>query len=345
MSTPSSNIRDNHERGAVAAYLRESIKPNDKLSFVSAYFTVPAYLALRETLDEIHSMRFLFGEPSFLGNLDAAHVQSKAFTLRDEGMSLEVQTKLRAGAMACAAWIERNNVEIRSVIRPDFLHGKLYFIERGEVQKAISGSSNFTVNGLGLKGGKGNYELNLVVDSDNDRRDLLQWFDALWNDVRTTENPQGLIEDVRERVLGYLRELYTDRSPDFVYKKTLLTLFGEQASESGEQEIQIQQTLENTAIWQALSIVFERTAAAFWPIRWVWAKPIRRWRSSNTLNSKPRRKRAFWCCVPKNWKPTGASISRRPTRNIIRLKAMRSASRCWRTPISRARVGKITAWI
>ena len=45
------------------------------------------------------------------------------------------------------------NVEIRSVVRPDFLHGKLYFIERnsGEVQRAISGSSNFTVNGLGLK--------------------------------------------------------------------------------------------------------------------------------------------------------------------------------------------------
>ena len=39
------------------------------------------------------------------------------------------------------------------------------------VKKAIVGSSNFTVNGLGL-GGSPNIELNMVVDSDRDRMDL-----------------------------------------------------------------------------------------------------------------------------------------------------------------------------
>lgn len=245
-------IRDNHKYGTVASYLQEFIKPGDKLSFVSAYFTVPAYLALREHLDSIGSMRFLFGEPRFLSNLDPDHVQSKAFALRDEGMVLENQAKLRAGARQCAEWIEKNNVEIRSVIKPDFLHGKLYFIERPEVRKAITGSSNFTVNGLGLKGGKGNYELNMVVDADSTRAALLEWFNSLWDDVRSDENPAGLVADAREEVLQYLRELTTDRDPDFVYKKTLLTLFGAQEHERDEQDAETEQTLENTAIWNSL---------------------------------------------------------------------------------------------
>lgn len=98
MPAPTSNIRDNHKRGSIADYLKSNIKAGDKLSFVSAYFTVPAYLELRPPLDSIGSMRFLFGKPAFLDNLDPEHVQSKSFTLRDEGLALDAQTGLRAGA-------------------------------------------------------------------------------------------------------------------------------------------------------------------------------------------------------------------------------------------------------
>ncbi len=245
----SSNIRDNHTRGAVADFLRAEIKENAKLSVVSAYFTVHAYQRLHESLDKIGSMRFLFGEPAFLDNLDSDHVQSKSFTLSDQGLTLDQALNGRANARACADWIRRNNVEIRSVKRPDFLHGKLYFVERGEVQRAISGSSNFTVNGLGLKqkngvGVQGNFELNLVVDGDNDKRDLLKWFDELWD--------HELVGPAREQVLAYLEEAYADRDPDFVYRKTLLHLFGEAAQREAAQDELTVETLENTAIWRAL---------------------------------------------------------------------------------------------
>lgn len=98
---------------------------------MSAYFTVHTYCALREKLDTIGSMRFLFGESAFLDNLDPQHVQSERFTLRDESLALDDQTRGPYRARACAQWIECNNVEIRSVVRPDFLHSKLYFIENG----------------------------------------------------------------------------------------------------------------------------------------------------------------------------------------------------------------------
>ena len=65
-----SGIWDNHKRGAIGDYLKDRIKPEAELSFVSAYFTIYAYGALKATLDRIDHLDFLFGEPSFVNRLD-----------------------------------------------------------------------------------------------------------------------------------------------------------------------------------------------------------------------------------------------------------------------------------
>lgn len=68
-------------------------------------------------------------------------------------------------------------------------------------------------------GGSNNIELNVIVDSDRDRKDLKQWFDDLWNDNT------GLVEDVKAEVLKYLAQLYIDNEPEFIYFKTLYHIF------------------------------------------------------------------------------------------------------------------------
>ena len=74
------------------------------------------------------------------------------------------------------------------------------------------------MNGLGF-GNSPNIELNIEVDSDRDRADLLNWFEELWNDET------GLVEDVKNEVLKYLSKLYADNSPLFIYYKTLYHIF------------------------------------------------------------------------------------------------------------------------
>ena len=54
------------------------------------------------------------------------------------------------------------------------------------------GSSNFTVQGLGLSQSNSNIELNLEVEDSQDRRDLKAWFDDVWNDNER-------VEDVKEK--------------------------------------------------------------------------------------------------------------------------------------------------
>jgi hypothetical protein len=73
-----SSLRDNRKaRGSVGEFLRSAIKPKTKLSFVSAYFTVNAYETLRTELEAADSLRFLFGEPSFIAVIDCENTRRK----------------------------------------------------------------------------------------------------------------------------------------------------------------------------------------------------------------------------------------------------------------------------
>ena len=201
-----SGIRDNHRRGLVADFLKAKIRDGSQLSVVSAYFTIYAYEALREHLDQIAHLDFLFGEPHFIAALDPEKTEKKAFILDGNGLQLANSLQQKRVARECAAWIQAK-VDIRSVRQAQFLHGKMYHIANAGVEEAILGSSNFTVRGLGLGAGNNNIELNLEVDSGRDRRDLKTWFDELWNDT-------ALVADVKDEVLRYLDQLYQNHPPE-----------------------------------------------------------------------------------------------------------------------------------
>ncbi len=73
-----------------------------------------------------------------------------------------------------------DKVDIKSMVKPNFLHGKLYLMENPNgVKEAVMGSSNFTVNGLGM-GGSPNIELNIVIQDRRDLDDLKSWFNGFW---------------------------------------------------------------------------------------------------------------------------------------------------------------------
>jgi superfamily II DNA or RNA helicase len=213
-------IRDNHNHGTVGDFLKQVILKNSDVAIVSAYFTIYAYHHLKDNLDGINKLRFLFGEPTFIKAMDPDKVNARDFKIEDDKISIPLESRLRQKKIAqeCAEWI-KSKAEIRSMVKPNFLHGKLYHVrQESGIEKAIAGSSNFTVNGLGLGGNK-NIELNLVVDSDRDRQELREWFDAIWNDLT------GLVEDVKDRVIEYLQQLYIENDPEFIYFKTLFHIF------------------------------------------------------------------------------------------------------------------------
>ncbi len=231
-------------------FLKAHLEEGTELSVVSAYFTISAYEALRDELERVKRMRFLYGAPDHLQAVTRDNRPARAFGLTEVGLAPTRQLSQRAVARRCADWIRRK-AEIRSV-RDDLLHGKLYHLIRNKAN-AMIGSSNLTLPGLGLAERR-NVELNLVVDSDRDRDDLLAWFEEWWSDEQRTE-------DVKDRVLRQLELLHRNHSPEFIYHLTLFHLFGDELADlAGTDEDVDRRGLARTAIWNSL-FEFQREAA------------------------------------------------------------------------------------
>lgn len=243
-------ILDNRSRGMAGDFLRAHLQEGTELSVVSAYFTISAYEALREELERVERMRFLYGAPQHLRALSRDKRPAKAFGLTEAGLAPTRQLTQRAEAKRCADWIRRK-AEIRSV-KDDLLHGKMYHVQ-GARADALIGSSNFTLPGLGLHERK-NVELNLVVDGDRDRNDLLAWFQEWWSNTKRTE-------DVKDRVLRELELLHRNHSPAFIYHLTLFHLFRDDLADiAGTDEDVDRRGLGRTEIWRSL-FDFQREAA------------------------------------------------------------------------------------
>lgn len=239
-----SAIRDNRSRGNIGDFLCEKIKEHSKLSFVSAYFTIYAYDKLKDELDNIALLDFLFGEPKFISSLDPEKNKPKSFGIEDNNLELNERLEQKIIAKECAEWI-REKVNIKSIRNFDFLHGKMYHIDNNGVDDAIIGSSNFTVRGLGLNE-QSNIELNLEVNDKRDREDLKNWFYEIWNN-------EELVEDVKQKVLDYLEQLYVDTTPEFLYFKTLFHIFEEYLEEEDRKEkIDEKIRVIDSLIWNTL---------------------------------------------------------------------------------------------
>ena len=140
-----SAIRDNHTHGNVGDFLKEAISSNSDVSIVSAYFTIYAYHHLKNNLDGINNLKFLFGEPTFIKSLDPDKINTRDFKIEDDKIAIPIEKRLcqKTIARECAEWIKKKT-EIRSMVKPNFLHGKFYHVrQESGIEKAVAGSSNF----------------------------------------------------------------------------------------------------------------------------------------------------------------------------------------------------------
>ncbi len=209
-------IVDNRD-ATVAGHLKRHMRNAGAFSLASAYFTIYGYELLAEELDAVGNVRFLFGDPNSVEDLDPSANEPKSFELTERGLEPNHTLQQKALAKRCADWVSKDTVAVRSISRANFLHGKMYLTDSPDGATAVVGSSNFTKRGLGGSD-RPNLEINLATDDRHTLAELLEWFNRLWKDRRLTE-------DAKQRVLDALERIGGDYAPEAVYYKTLYELF------------------------------------------------------------------------------------------------------------------------
>ena len=95
---------DNRSR-TVADYLRHSLPDAAVFRLVPAYFTIYGYEALQHELSGIKDVRFLFGDPASVSELDPGEKAPKSFDLSKKGLSPNHALQQKHLARQCAKWI------------------------------------------------------------------------------------------------------------------------------------------------------------------------------------------------------------------------------------------------
>ncbi|HDR05698.1 MAG TPA: helicase, partial [Candidatus Marinimicrobia bacterium] len=231
-----------------------------KLDMVTGYFTAGALAWLaRNTAEKIKQYRMILGEITHTDNQN-----SQALDLLNETITIESAFKLNTLAAEAVEFLKLDKVQLKT-LEPNFCHAKVYLYKYKDkdVQKHyfITGSSNLTEAGLGMRQ-TSNVELNIPGFGSNPHyKELIEWFEDLW------KKPEAHIEKTimgadgkpikvpfKQYLIDELSKLFIQYTPEQIYYKILYELFGKDLlmAENDPNFNRQMGRLENSVIYNSL---------------------------------------------------------------------------------------------
>lgn len=237
-----------NKRNKVVDELRISLNSHSKLSVISAYFTIYAYQALKRELSHIDSCRFIFTEPTYAKSTEK---QAREYFIQRNPLSgnefeIKLRNEMRQSAIAreCAAWV-RSKGQFKSLRRANPAHPRMIHISGEEESIAISGTVDFTTDGLGIVPSN-RIDQNTCMYGTQYTAAFLHMFDELWNDTTA-------VEDITESIIEDMQVLYRENAPELIYYLMLYHIFYDYLDELSEERIIKSGTgFKNTKVWQML---------------------------------------------------------------------------------------------
>ena len=232
--------------------LEKTVSKGDKISIAAACFSIYAYETLKEQLDGVEELRFIFTSPTFLQ--EKAPREKREFYIpqlnRERSLyGTEFEVKLRnelnqkAIARECAEWIKKN-VRFRSNVTGGSMGGFLSVAKPDETI-AYSPINAFTTSDLGYE--RGNNIMNLVNRIDTPLADeYVKMFNQVWND-------KSVLQDVTDQVIEGITAAYNENSPEFVYFVAMYNIFHEFLADLNEDVLPNEATgFKESNIWGKL---------------------------------------------------------------------------------------------
>ena len=198
-------------------------------NFRATFLSIKPHFA-NLTNEKIAQYRIILGD---ITQRDVTEISS--LDLLNADLSLEKALSLKKLANDAVDFLKLNKVSLKT-LEPNFCHAKLYLFksEKNDRQKNfyISGSSNLTEAGIGIKQSD-NFELNIADFGGNEQyREILNWFNALWEHpkahnfkILVDENGKEIKIDFKTYLINEISKLFQEFLPNDIYFKILFERF------------------------------------------------------------------------------------------------------------------------
>lgn len=232
--------------------LKITLRQSSKVSIAAASFSIYAYEALKEELEAIDELRFIFTSPTF--SKEKASKEKREFFIpklnRERNLfgsefeiKLRNQLSQRAIARECADWIRRKAC-FKTNVSEGVLDG-IMTVANDEGKYTYMPFGEFTTTELGCE--RGNNMCPTKMRMPSPYADMyLANFNELWNNSES-------FKDVTETIIDNISTVYKENAPDFIYFVTLYNIFNEFLEDISEDVLPNEATgFKNSVIWNKL---------------------------------------------------------------------------------------------
>ena len=245
--------------------LKQSIRAGSKVQIAASCFSMYAYEALRQALQKVDGLEFIFTAPTFLPDEHADHVRKehREFFIpkldRERslyGTEFEIhlrnQMTQKAIARECADWIRR-----KAAFRSNNTKAPMQqfaCVSAKDDRTCYLPIHGFSAVDLGYQ--KGNAVSNVVtrMDTAENAQTFVALFNQIWADT-------SKLQDVTEELCRHIETVYQENPPERVYFHLLYNIFKEFLDDINEDVLPNDRTgYLDTLIWKKL-FNFQRDAA------------------------------------------------------------------------------------
>lgn len=229
--------------------LQAGINKGSKLSIAAACFSIYAYQELKNQLECIDELRFIFTSPTFITEKISKAQREFYIPRLSRERSLygtEFEVKLRneltqkAIAKECANWI-RKKVTFKSNVTQEQMMGFMTVDE--STYMPING---FTTVDLGCERGNNAYYPVQKTESYENAQYFIKLFEQLWNDKKK-------FQEVTDVVIENITAAYRENAPEYIYFFALYNIFHEFLDDISEDELPNEATgFKESKIWGML---------------------------------------------------------------------------------------------
>ena len=246
--------------------LKENISLHSNISIASSLFSIYAYSYLKDELEDIEQLRFIFTSPTFVAEQVASqeNKEIREFTIeryhRENNLygaefEIHLKNKLMQKAIAyeCAEWI-RKKVQFKSNKTSAFIQDLIAVESPPNEAIVYLQSQGFTPVGLGIE--QGNVMGNIVscIDDLPFSRQYLNLFEQIWQD-------ESKLEDVTEKIISHIESVYQENAPNRIYFLILYNIFKDFLAEINADVMPNDRTgYQETQVWKKL-YNFQKDAA------------------------------------------------------------------------------------